>query len=166
MRNRDSILTTYIRMVQIALLFASLLLIWVIIILVFFQNWLSPATGCAVVDKPSLICGTFAIKNRVALTDSIALAGKGLFEANCIACHSTTSDIVVGPGLKGLEERRDSVWIARFVQNSTKVIESGDKYAVELFEKYNKSQMTTFNFTDAEVWAILRYIRLTNTPLH
>lgn len=150
---------------QTALLLAVVLVLWLLVVLIFFQSWFLP-TEFATVDEPRFGCGTFNKESKIVITDTLTLVGQTLFEANCISCHSAYTDEVVGPGLKGIEERRDSVWIARFVQNSTKVIESGDKYAVELFEKYNKAQMTTFNFTDAEVWAILRYIRFVNTPMH
>jgi len=33
--------------------------------------------------------------------------GKQLFESVCVACHTTGTDRLVGPGLAGVEERRD-----------------------------------------------------------
>jgi cytochrome c oxidase cbb3-type subunit 3 len=51
---------------------------------------------------------------------------------------------VVGPALKDLHKRRDIKWVKSFVKNSTKVIESGDKDAKALFEKFNKTQMPAF----------------------
>ncbi|MCD8540870.1 MAG: c-type cytochrome [Leadbetterella sp.] len=35
------------------------------------------------------------------------VAGETLFKNNCKQCHSAEDKIVVGPGLKGIEERRD-----------------------------------------------------------
>lgn len=147
-----------------ALSIAVGLLLWVLIVLIFFQNWLLSAEVCGVKDEPRFVCGNYAM-DKMNGFDSTVEKGRDLFQANCLPCHSTGTDIVVGPGLKGIQGRRDSIWIARFVRNSQKVIASGDKYAIDLFEKYNKVQKPTFNFSDEEIWAILRYIRFANAQL-
>ena len=148
----------------LAMSLAMGLLLCVMLGLFFFQDWFLPAHGCGVKNETTLVCGNYAI-DKMNGFDSIVGKGRELFEANCISCHSTKTDVVLGPGLKGIEERRDSIWIARFIKNSQAVIKSGDKYAIDLFEKYNKMQMTNFDFTDAEVWAILRYIRFANATI-
>lgn len=38
-------------------------------------------------------------------------AGKGIYELKCQACHSLGANRVVGPGWKGLAERRKPEWI-------------------------------------------------------
>ncbi|TAE73054.1 MAG: cytochrome C [Bacteroidetes bacterium] len=84
--------------------------------------------------------------------------GKRLWEGNCTSCHAATAEVVVGPGLKGILERRTIEWLIPWVKNSQAVIKSGDKYAVELFTKYNKAVMTSFNFKDEEIKAIFAYV--------
>lgn len=84
--------------------------------------------------------------------------GKRLWEGNCTSCHAVSAEVVVGPGLKGILERRTIEWLIPWVKNSQAVIKSGDKYAVELFAKYNKSVMTSFNFKDDEIKAIFAYV--------
>ncbi len=84
--------------------------------------------------------------------------GKRLWEGNCTSCHGVGADVVVGPGLKGILERRTIEWLIPWVKNSQAVIKSGDKYAVELFAKFNKSVMTSFNFKDEEIKAIFAYV--------
>lgn len=92
-----------------------------------------------------------------------ALKGKSLFTESCAQCHATTDEVVVGPGLKGIQERRQVKWLRDWIRNSPKVIASGDKYAVELFNKYNKTAMTTFtNYTDEDIDSILKYIAEAN----
>jgi cytochrome c2 len=157
------IMVLRLRFIQIILLLILGLMLWVINMLLFFQHSFLP-TSCGVRDEPVAVCGTSRIYGRQVALDSSASIGHALFEANCISCHSLGSDVVVGPGLKDIQERRDSIWIASFIRNSQKVIQSGDKYAADLFEKYNKAIMTSFNFTDAEIWAILRYIRVSRLP--
>ena len=46
-----------------------------------------------------------------------------------------------------------------FVRNSQKVIQSGDEYAVALYDEYGKTQMTSFDFSDEEILSILSYIK-------
>lgn len=94
-----------------------------------------------------------------------AAAGEKLFKNNCAQCHAVTNEVVVGPGLKGIEERRDYAWLKKWINNPNAVIASGDDYAVKLYEKYNKAQMTAFpSFGDAEVKGILAYISAANVP--
>lgn len=87
-------------------------------------------------------------------------AGEALFDANCKACHRVKQKLV-GPALAGIEERAPSIdWIVRFVKNSSAVIASGDEYAVNLYNEYNKTQMTAFsNFKEQDVLNILAYVK-------
>lgn len=95
--------------------------------------------------------------------DGDAAAGETLFKNNCAQCHAATSETVVGPGLAGVDTRRDLAWLVKWINNPNGVIASGDKYAVELYEKFNKTPMTAFpSFGEAEVKNILAYIKKAN----
>ena len=83
--------------------------------------------------------------------------GETLFQP-CKACHNLSDQRLIGPGLKGITERRDRAWLTKFIQNSQAVIESGDEYAVKLFEEYNKIPMPPQNYTDEQVKVLLDYI--------
>lgn len=91
--------------------------------------------------------------------DPAALAkGKELWEGNCTSCHGLGDEAVVGPGLKGILERRTIDWLIPWIKNSQAVIASGDPYAKALYEKYNKAVMTSFAFSDDEIKAIFAYV--------
>lgn len=94
---------------------------------------------------------------QVALSE-VAKKGEAIFNLNCIACHMITEEKVIGPGLQGVTKRREKEWIKKFVKNSQAVIESGDEYAVKLYEEYNKTLMTSFNFTDEEFESLYAYL--------
>jgi mono/diheme cytochrome c family protein len=87
-------------------------------------------------------------------------AGASLFNANCKTCHAVHKK-VVGPALAGVYDRTPSIdWIVKFIQNSSKVIASGEPYAVKLYEDNGKTQMTAFtSFKEADVMNILAYVK-------
>lgn len=91
---------------------------------------------------------------------SVALAqdGAALFNANCTTCHAV-KEKVIGPALKGIEQRRSEEWLLKWVKNSQAVIKSGDEYAVKLYNDYNKTAMTSFSLKDVEIKAILAYVK-------
>ena len=87
-------------------------------------------------------------------------AGESLFVANCKACHAVDRKLV-GPALAGVYDRTPSIqWIIDFVHNSSKVIASGDEYAVKLYNEYNKTQMTAFtSLKNEDILNILAYVK-------
>lgn len=98
---------------------------------------------------------------KVPVESALVAKGRELFDLNCKSCHAASDEIVIGPGLKGISQRRDLDWITKWVQNSGNVIKSGDKYAIEVFNKYNKIQMTNFEkLSDEDVKAIVAYVEV------
>ena len=87
--------------------------------------------------------------------------GESLFEDLCSPCHTIGEGDLVGPDLSGVEKRRPREWIVRFLNSPEAVIESGDPYAVSLFEKYDEMTMPDMDLTEAEILSILAYIAAT-----
>lgn len=86
-------------------------------------------------------------------------AGENLFKQNCKACHNIEGRLI-GPALKNIYDRKDLPWIYEFIKNSQKVIKSGDEYAVNLYNEYNRVEMLSFpTFSDDEIGSILAYIK-------
>jgi mono/diheme cytochrome c family protein len=95
--------------------------------------------------------------------DADVALGEKIFKNNCAACHAYDANVVVGPGLKGIEERRDYDWIKSWINNPAAVLASGDSYANDLYLKFNKTQMTAFpTFGDAEIKGLLAYVKVAN----
>lgn len=93
-----------------------------------------------------------------------AVDGEAIFKNNCSSCHKINEDMT-GPALKDIEKRRDRAWIYKWVHNSSAVVASGDKYAVDLFNKWSKTQMTQFpNLKEEEIDGILDYIKNYKAP--
>jgi mono/diheme cytochrome c family protein len=103
---------------------------------------------------------TFAQEDRIPSDEAAISAGQSLFKANCQSCHKIHEKLT-GPALAGVEKRTPSVdWILNFVRNSQRVIQSGDPYAVKLYNEYNQTVMNAFpTFKDEEILSILAYIR-------
>jgi mono/diheme cytochrome c family protein len=90
--------------------------------------------------------------------DPALAVGEKLYTENCKVCHNLNNVALIGPGLAGINERRPQEWLIPWIKNSQKVVASGDKYAVELFNKYNKVPMPNYDFSNDQIQSILAYI--------
>lgn len=90
---------------------------------------------------------------------AFAQDGEKLFKSYCAACHSAGSNMLVGPGLAGVEDRYDKEWLYKWIKNSQELVKSGDAQAVEVFEKYNKVLMPAQPVNNEEIDAILAYVK-------
>lgn len=92
--------------------------------------------------------------------------GQALFSSNCASCHAPYKDLT-GPALAGVEERwgGDKKRLHAWVHNNQAFLKTGDKYANELYLKWNKTQMNLFpGLADTEIDAILAYIKSVPPP--
>jgi mono/diheme cytochrome c family protein len=92
------------------------------------------------------------------LNQELVDAGATLFKNNCQVCHEI-HEVKVGPSLANVTDRRPVEWIKAFITNSQKVIQSGDEYAVNLYNQYNQTLMTSFDFSDDELNSVIEYIK-------
>lgn len=97
--------------------------------------------------------------------NATAQDGKTLFSQNCSSCHSVKKDLV-GPALAGTEDRwPDKDKLKAWIRNSQAFLKTGDKYATDLFNKFNKIPMNAFSqLTDAEIDAMLDFIKKESNP--
>lgn len=94
--------------------------------------------------------------------------GETLFKANCTACHALDKKMI-GPALGGVVERLkteqnlDTDWLHKWIKDNEALRASGDAYANQVFEEYNKVAMLPFpNLSDSDIDDILAYT--TNPP--
>jgi len=88
--------------------------------------------------------------------------GQSLFNANCAACHKITDEILVGPGLAGIQDRWPSgdEMLVMWIQSPQEAAETGDKYIKSIVERYvgTYGWMTGQAVSEAEISDILAYV--------
>ncbi len=127
------------------------------------KKYITRLTFLVFIIVGSLTLGTTHNANAQAAelpTEEAAIAeGAKLFKNNCAVCHQVQNKLV-GPALKNVYERREIPWLVNFIQNSQKVIQGGDEYAVNLYNEYGKAVMPNFDyFSEDEIKKILGYIK-------
>ena len=106
----------------------------------------------------------FIVVSRIAYADPIE-EGKTLFMTRCAACHNV-NQVLTGPALAGVDQRRSIDWIINFVHSSRTMVAKGDKDAVAIFEKFNKVPMPDHpDLTDENIKQIVEYIKTEAKPL-
>jgi mono/diheme cytochrome c family protein len=58
------------------------------------------------------------------IDQAMAEKGRGTYDVKCQACHSTGPNRVVGPGWKGITERRQPEWIMNMMLNIDVMLET------------------------------------------
>ncbi len=103
--------------------------------------------------------GVGAYKNvtLAAIDDQKAAQGHTIFETKCSACHKPTDQKVVGPGLKGVTQRRQPAWILNMITNPLEMTKT-DPTAKELLATH-LTQMTFQDVNDEQAKLILEFLR-------
>ena len=96
-----------------------------------------------------------------AIDNAMAEEGKKVFEAKCTACHKTTEEKYVGPGLKGVTQRRKPEWIMNQILNPAEMTQK-DPTAKYLLATH-LTQMTNQNLTQDDARKVLEYFRKLDT---
>jgi len=91
------------------------------------------------------------------LDDSMISRGKLLYDSRCISCHKLTDEKLVGPGWKGVTDRRTPEWIMNFITNTNVMLDS-DLVAQQLVVTCI-TRMPNQNLSDDQARAILEFMR-------
>jgi mono/diheme cytochrome c family protein len=105
----------------------------------------------------TILAGGAAVAQAAESAPATPDPGAILFAERCAACHNLGGGPKVGPDLLGVVKRRDRAWVARFVRGPSRMIDSGDPVAAELFRTFTPVRMPDQPLTDAEVGAVWAY---------
>ena len=91
-------------------------------------------------------------------TDSAVVAnGEVLFTKNCSGCHNFFQD-AIGPQLSGLTTEVSKKWLAGFISDPQKTINSGDARAVGLYKKYRVTMPSFSLLGDSAINAVIAFL--------
>ncbi len=85
-------------------------------------------------------------------------SGKEIYQKLCTACHSIGGGRLVGPDLKGVNEKRPEDWLLKFIKSSEKLVKSGDKTAMALLEEF-KMPMPDQALSDDQIKKVLAHVK-------
>lgn len=88
---------------------------------------------------------------------AMAAEGEKVAGVKCMSCHKLTDERLVGPGWKGVTERRTPVWIMNFSTNPDPMIDKDPELQAQL--ELCLVRMPNQALTDDEARHILEYMR-------
>jgi mono/diheme cytochrome c family protein len=91
------------------------------------------------------------------LDEGMISKGDAIYNSKCIACHKLTDEKLVGPGFKGVSDKRTPEWIMNFITNTNVMLDS-DLVAEQLMVVCI-SRMPNQNLSDDEARSMLEFIR-------
>jgi len=91
------------------------------------------------------------------LDKKMADGGKGIYDMKCAACHKLTGEKLVGPGWKGVTQRRKPEWIMNFVTNTEEMLNK-DTSAQAMLE-ICMVKMPNQNLSDEDARKMLEFMR-------
>jgi len=84
--------------------------------------------------------------------------GAQIFYVNCSSCHNPYKD-ATGPKLVGVTKRRSQEWLRKWIRNPAAMIADNDSQAVALYHLWNKTAMTSFTLSDAEMDKLIDFLK-------
>lgn len=127
-----------------------------------------PATGQTTESQPAApaVSDESAVKGigkfqNVELThpldEKMIAEGQNVYDVKCGSCHKLTEEKLVGPGWKGVTDRRTPEWIMNFVTNVDEMLDK-DAEAQAMLE-ICMVRMPNQNLADAEARSLLEFMR-------
>ena len=91
------------------------------------------------------------------LDQAMATKGEEVASVKCTSCHKSTDEKLVGPGWKGVTERRKPEWIMNFITNPDPMIDKDPEVQAQL--EICLVRMPNQGLVDGEAREILEYMR-------
>jgi mono/diheme cytochrome c family protein len=122
------------------------------------------ATSAAVKSSPETYDpkrgeGKYNAENTVlgAIDNALASKGEAISGTKCLSCHKLTDERLVGPGWKGVTQRRTPYWIMNFITNPDPMIDKDPEVQAQL--ELCLVRMPNQNLEDADARNILEFMR-------
>lgn len=97
------------------------------------------------------------IKLTHPLDEAMVGKGKSTYDVKCGSCHKLTGEKLVGPGWKGVTDRRTPEWIMNFVTNTEEMINK-DVEAQKMVEQC-MVKMPNQNLSEEDARNVLEFMR-------
>lgn len=83
--------------------------------------------------------------------------GDQVFQVKCSSCHKLTDERLVGPGWKGVTERRKPEWLMNFITNTDVMIDKDPELQAQL--ELCLVRMPNQNLSDDDARNLLEFMR-------
>ncbi len=91
------------------------------------------------------------------LNTEMAAKGESIFSVKCGSCHKLSDERLVGPGFKGVSERRTAPWIMNFLTNTDAMIDLDAELQAQL--EICMVRMPNQNLSDEDARSIYEFMR-------
>jgi cytochrome c2 len=91
------------------------------------------------------------------LDPKMIASGKSIYEVKCQSCHKLSDERLVGPGWKGVTDRRTPEWIMNFTTNTEEMLEKDT--AVQNMLEVCLVKMPNQGVPEADARSIVEFMR-------
>ena len=91
--------------------------------------------------------------------------GQAMYKKICAPCHTIGVGDRVGPDLRGVTERRDPAWLARYLRNPAAMFAAGDPIAVALAAKFDPVRMPNLRLSEQDAADLISFLQQENRKL-
>lgn len=91
------------------------------------------------------------------LDNEMAAKGESIFSVKCGSCHKLSDERLVGPGFKGVSERRTGTWVMNFLTNTDEMIDLDPELQAQL--ELCMVRMPNQNLSDEDARSIYEFMR-------
>jgi cytochrome c len=103
---------------------------------------------------------TVVVLSKTSFDLELARQGEKIYrDKACLACHNFEENSrLMGGGLKNITQKRDLDWLFSFIKDPKSILRT-DGLAKQLLREFNGTPMPNQGLSDAEVMAILEYLK-------